>query len=41
MEKKKYVKPSFEVYEYRQQPQLLAGSFTGDRGNPYGIPQNY
>lgn len=26
MKRKKYVKPHFEVYEFKQQPQLLAGS---------------
>ena len=37
MEKKKYVKPSFEVYELKNQTRLLAGSGGGDR-NPYGPP---
>ena len=29
MEKKKYVKPSFEVYELKNQTRLLAGSGGG------------
>ena len=33
MEKKKYVKPSFEVYELKNQTRLLAGS-GGGLGNP-------
>ena len=32
IEKRKYEKPSMQVYELRQQPKLLTGS--GDR-NPY------
>lgn len=43
MDKKKYVKPSMEVYEFNNQPRLLAGS--GDGGldplspfNPGGNP---
>ena len=40
-EKKLYEKPSMEVVLLRRQPQLLAGSFTGDRNNPYGDPTDY
>ena len=39
--KKQYEKPSMKVFELKQQPQLLAGSFTGDRNDPYGDPLNY
>ena len=39
--KKKYEKPSSKVYELKQQPQLLAGSFEGNRNNPYGTPEDY
>jgi hypothetical protein len=39
--RKLYERPSMKVFELRQQPQLLAGSFTGERGNPYGDPTNY
>lgn len=28
--KKQYEKPSMQVFELKQQPQLLAGSVTGD-----------
>ena len=31
--KLKYVKPHMEIYELRQHPQLLAGSFTGNRAH--------
>ena len=42
MKKKQfYEKPSMQVFELKQQPQLLAGSFTGDRNDPYGDPLNY
>ena len=42
MNKKKYEKPSMEVYDLPQQPQLLAGSgFGGGRNNPYGPPIPY
>ena len=42
MKKKQfYEKPSMKVFELKQQPQLLAGSFTGDRNDPYGDPLNY
>ncbi len=37
-QKRFYEKPSMEVFELQQQPQILAGSFTGDRNNPYGPP---
>ena len=33
-EKRKYEKPSMEVYELKQQPKLLAGSNTGTLNNP-------
>jgi hypothetical protein len=39
--RKLYERPSMKVFELRQQPQLLAGSFTGERGNPYGDPTDY
>lgn len=29
-EKRKYVKPAMQVFELRQQPQILAGSGLGD-----------
>lgn len=37
MEKKRYVKPKMEVYEYEQQPRLLAGSYEkpGYPGTPW------
>jgi hypothetical protein len=41
MKKKEYEKPSLEVVELKQQPTLLAGSFEGDRNNPYGVPEDY
>ena len=41
MKKKQYEKPSMQVFEMRQRPQLLAGSMLGDRNNPYGDPQDY
>jgi hypothetical protein len=41
MKKKLYEKPSMKVYELKQQPQLLAGSFTGNRNNPYGEPVSW
>ena len=36
MKKKQYLKPSMRTFELRQKPQLLAGSFTGSRGDTYG-----
>ena len=39
--RKQYERPSMKVFELRQQPQLLAGSFTGNRNNPYGTPEDY
>ena len=39
--KKPYEKPSMQVFDLKQQPQLLAGSFTGNRDNPYGDPIDY
>ena len=39
MKKKEYERPSMEVVELKQQAQLLAGSMTGERGNPYGDPE--
>jgi len=41
MKKKMYEKPSSKVYELKQQPQLLVGSFEGNRNNPYGTPEDY
>jgi hypothetical protein len=41
MKKKMYEKPTTKVYVLNQQPQLLAGSFEGDRNNPYGTPEGY
>ena len=35
MKKKMYEKPSMQVFELKQQPQLLAGSA---KRNPYGDP---
>ena len=40
MNKKEYEKPTMEVVEYEQEQQLLAGSLTGNRDNPYGDPEN-
>ncbi len=34
--KRLYEKPSLKVYELKQQPQLLAGSVVGNRGDTYG-----
>ena len=39
--KKQYEKPAMQVFELKQQPQILAGSFTGNRDNPYGDPIDY
>ena len=36
MKKKEYEKPSMQVFELKQQPQLLAGSVEGNRGDTYG-----
>jgi len=36
--KRPYEKPSMKVVLLKRQPQLLAGSFTGNRDNPYGEP---
>ena len=36
--KRLYEKPSMKVVLLKCQPQLLAGSFTGERENPYGAP---
>ena len=36
-----YEKPSMKVFELRQKPALLVGSFTGSRGEPYGDPTEY
>ena len=38
--RKLYEKPSMEVFELQQQQQLLAGSLTGNRDNPYGDPED-
>ena len=40
-QKRFYEKPQMEVFELKQQPQILAGSFTGNRDNPYGDPIDY
>ena len=37
-QKKEYEKPSMQVFELINQPQILAGSFQGDRDNPFGDP---
>ena len=39
--KRKYEKPSMQVFELQSRQQLLVGSFTGDRGTPYGDPTDY
>ena len=36
--KKTYEKPSMQVFELKQQPQLLAGSGTDGNRSPYGEP---
>ena len=36
--KKKYKKPSMQVFELRQQPQILAGSNGDGNLNPMGDP---
>ena len=37
-----YEKPAMQVYELKQQPQILAGSGSnGYRDNPYGNPIDY
>jgi hypothetical protein len=36
--KKKYVKPSMEVYELKHQAQLLQGSMPTDPNWPGGVP---
>ena len=41
MKKKMYEKPAMQVFELKQQPQLLVGSLLGDRNNPYGTPEDY
>lgn len=41
MKKKQYEKPSMKVVELKQRTMLLAGSFAGDRGTPYGSPLDY
>ena len=38
IEKKHYAKPSMKVYEFKQQPQLLAGSLPTDDTWPGGTP---
>lgn len=35
MKRKNYEKPSMEVYELKQQPQLLAGSVQATRSKAY------
>ena len=37
MKKKMYEKPTTKVYELKQQPQLLAGSNGGLRGQDYQL----
>ena len=39
--KKIYEKPSMQVFELKQQPQLLAGSGFGGNRSPYGDPTNW
>ena len=39
--RKKYEKPSMQVFELKQQSRLLAGSNGGYRDNPYGAPIDY
>ena len=39
--KKKYEKPSVRKVELEENPALLAGSFSGSRGVPYGDPTEY
>ena len=39
--KLKYQKPAMQVFELQSRQQLLVGSFTGDRGTPYGNPNGY
>ena len=41
MKKKMYEKPSMKVVLLKQRTMLLAGSFAGDRGTPYGSPIDY
>lgn len=42
MKRKFYEKPAMQVYELKQQPQILAGSGSnGYRDNPYGNPIDY
>jgi hypothetical protein len=41
MKKKEYEKPCMKVYKLSQQPQVLVGSLTGNRNNPYGSPTDY
>lgn len=36
MKKKMYEKPAMQVFELKQQPQLLAGSVGATRGEDYG-----
>ena len=36
--KKKYKKPAMQVFELKQQPQILAGSGTDGNRSPYGDP---
>ena len=39
MKRKEYERPTMQVVEVRQQPQLLAGSLTGNRDDVYGDPE--
>ena len=38
--KKKYEKPAMQVFELRQQPQILAGSNGDGNINPMGNPED-
>ena len=39
--KKKYEKPGMQVFELKQQPQILAGSGTDGNRSPYGDPTDW
>ena len=41
MKKKEYERPTMQIVQLKQQPQLLAGSLQGDRNNPYGDPEEW
>ena len=40
MKKKMYEKPAMQVFELKQQPQLLAGSAGDGNLNPMGNPED-